>query len=109
MPRFMSDLGALRCAMALVVVFLVVMSPFSLAPASPHGWSIIPTVLSPALFVIFVFVLPLDLVMTLVFRSDREGDERERLSRVLLIETVLTVALIASWTPFVLSLVEQTP
>ena len=109
MRKLLSDLGALRAAMAIVVVVLVVMSPFALAPQSAHGWAIVPTVLAPALFVIFAFVLPLDVIMTLVFRSDKQGAERDRLSRVLLIEVVLFLVLAAAWTPFILNVLDQSP
>lgn len=109
MRKLMSELGALRSGMAFVVALLVVASPFALAPASAHGWAIVPTVIAPALFAIFIFVLPLDLAMTLVFRSDKSGGERQRLNRVLAVETILTLTLILSWTPFVVSLVNQSP
>ena len=64
------------------------------------------TVVSPALFVIFVFVLPLDLFMTWVFMSDKTGEERGRLKRVMLTEGALLAALTVSWTPFLVDLLD---
>jgi len=107
--KLMSDLGALRSGMAIAVILLVIGSPFALAPASAHGWAILPTVIAPALFVIFIFVLPLDLVMTLVFRSDKTGTERQRFNRILVAEGTLTALLTLSWTPFVVGLVTEVP
>ena len=107
MSTFFRDMGPLRGMMAVVVLILVLSAPAALTPASAYGWSVLPTVVAPALFVIFIFVLPLDVVMTLVFRSDKEGEERARLSKVLVIDVVLTAALALSWTPYILSLLDQ--
>lgn len=101
------DLGPLRVAMAVTVALLVIAAPFALQPTNPNGWAIWPTVVAPALFVIFIFVLPLDVTMTLVFRADKEGAERARLTRVLTTELVLIALLVAAWIPFVLGLLDQ--
>ena len=92
--------------MAITVALLVIAAPFALQPTNPHGWAIWPTVVAPALFVIFIFVLPLDVTMTLVFRADTQGAERARLTRVLTVELVLTALLTAAWIPFILRLLE---
>jgi len=52
-------------------------------------------------------VLPLDMIMTLVFRSDAHAEKRAALGRVLLTEGALLVALVLAWLPFVLQLVER--
>ena len=104
MQRIFIDLGLLRTAMAAIVLVLLVSAPLALQPASTEGWPLLWTVVIPALFVIFIFVLPLDLVMTLVFMSAKEGEERARLKRVLIAESVLTMLLAAAWTPFIVSI-----
>ena len=54
-----------------------------------------------------LFVLPLDMVMSVVFMSDRQGTERARMRRVLWIEAALLATLVASWTPFLADLLER--
>ena len=104
--KIFRDLGVLRSGMAVIVLALILASPFTTGGASVVGIALLTTIVSPALFVIFVFVLPLDLVMTMVFMADKDGPERARLRRVFIAESVLFIALCASWVPFVLRLLD---
>ena len=100
----LNDLGALRTGMAGIVVVLLIAAPFALQPSSAQGVELLWTVVAPALFVIFLFVLPLDLIMTWVFMSGCQGLERLRLRRVLVVESALTGLLVLAWTPFIMNL-----
>ena len=62
------------------------------------------SVIAPTLFVIMAFVLPLDITMTLIFMSDRQGPERRRLRRIAQAETVLLVAMLVAWMPLMMRL-----
>ncbi len=108
-PReFMTSFGALRVLLVVGVVGLIVAAPFSDGPIHSSGhasvWPLALGVIAPTLFVIMVFVLPLDITMTLVFMSDRQGAERRRLRRIAQTETVLLVAMIVAWMPLVMRL-----
>ena len=96
--------GALRVLLVIGVVALVIAAPFSDGPAHATGWPLVRNVIAPTLFVIMAFVLPLDVTMTLVFMSGRQGPERRRLRIVALVEGVLFIAMLAAWAPLLLRL-----
>jgi len=101
---WMNDLGALRIALCAVIVALIVAAPFSGGQARYEGLAFVVTVLTPALFVMFVFVLALDLLMTRVFLVDATGEARRRLVRVMKIEASLFTVLLIAWAPIVIRL-----
>ena len=108
-PReFLTSFGALRVLLLAGVVALIIAAPFSdgAVHASGHAsvWPLVRGVIAPTLFVIMVFVLPLDITMTLVFMSGRHGEERRRLRRIVQTETVALVAMIVAWIPLVMRL-----
>ena len=96
--------GALRVLLVVGVVALIVAAPFSDGPAYSTGWPLVRSVIAPTLFVIMAFVLPLDITMTLIFMSDRQGPERRRLRRIAQVETVLLVAMLVAWMPLMMRL-----
>ena len=99
-----SQLGVLRLLLLVGVVALIVAAPFSDVPAHSAGWPLVRGVIAPTLFVIMAFVLPLDITMTLVFMSGRQGPQRRRLRRIAVTEAVLLAAMLVAWTPLVLRL-----
>ena len=102
--EFARMFGTLRLLLAVGVVALIIAAPFSDVPAYSTGWPLVRGVIAPTLFVIMVFVVPLDITMTLVFMSDRQGAERRRLRLVAQTEAVLLVAMLVAWTPLVMRL-----
>ena len=94
-------LGPLRTMLVIIVLALIVISPFAGGRVVVSGWAIITTLLAPTLYVIMVFVLPLDIVMTRVFMSAAEGEARARYVRIIRIELLLLILLLISWAPFV--------
>ena len=101
---FFRGFGSLRIVLLAVVGILVLLAPVSGGTVSFEGVALITTLVAPVAFAIFVFVLPLDMMMTAIFRSDASQERRRQLRRVLLTETVLLLLLVLSWLPFVLSL-----
>lgn len=95
-------LGPLRTLLALSTLAVAALGPFLDGTADIHTWRIVPTVVGPTFMMMLVFVLPLDITMSLVFRADSPPVERARLGRVVLIEAVLFMLLLAAWTPFFL-------
>ena len=102
--EFVSMFGALRVLLVIGIVALIIAAPFSDGPIHSTGWTLVRSVIAPTLFVIMAFVLPLDITMTLVFMSDRQGPDRRRLWRIAQTETVLLVAMLIAWTPLVIRL-----
>ncbi len=102
--EFMGAFGALRVLLVIGVVALIIAAPFSDGPAHSTGWPLVRSVIAPTLFVIMAFVLPLDITMTLVFMSGRQGAERGRLRRIAQAEAVLLGAMLIAWIPLVMRL-----
>ena len=101
---FVRLFGTLRLLLVVTVAALIVVAPFSDGPSYATGWALARSVIAPTLFVIMAFVVPLDITMTLVFMSDREGPDRRRLKRIAQVESVLLVAMLVAWAPLVLRL-----
>ena len=100
----MNTFGALRVLLVVGVIAIIVAAPFSDGPAQAAGWPLVRNVIAPTLFVIMVFVIPLDITMTLVFMSGRRDPERRRLRLVAKTEALLLVVMLAAWTPLVIRL-----
>jgi hypothetical protein len=96
--------GFLRAALMLATLILVLLSPFAGGQVQTSGWPLVTTLLAPVFSAIMVFVLGLDILMTSVFMSGSSGAERQRLVLILRIEVLLLLILLASWAPFVVSL-----
>lgn len=92
----------LRTMLIILTFCVACVGPFLDGTADPHTWRILPTVIAPALMLMLVFALPLDMTMTLVFMSDTTPDKRRKLKRALQIEAAVTVFMVALWTPFYL-------
>ena len=101
---FLGTIGVLRVLLVLGVAALIIAAPFSDGPAQATGWPLVRSVIAPTLFVIMAFVLPLDITMTLVFMSGRQGAERRRLRLVALTEAALFVAMLGAWMPLLIRL-----
>ena len=122
------DLGALRIALLAAVAVLVVTSfftspyPFAgdeldaaLAAMAAGGPSPAPglasslgivwtTLVAPPLAVMMVFVVPLDMLMSRIYMTDKRGAERARYRRILVAEAAALAVLVAAWVPFFLGL-----
>ena len=90
--------------LALLVLVVSAASPFSEGPAVYAGWRLATTMIAPAIFVMLVFLLPLDMIMSAVFMSGGSPARRSRFRRIMGIELVLLVAMVVAWLPFVLRL-----
>ena len=102
--EFATMFGALRVLLVISVVALVIAAPFSDGSIHLTGWPLVRSVITPTLFVIMAFVLPLDITMTLVFMSGRQGAERRRLRLIAQTEAALLVAMLVAWMPLVMRL-----
>jgi len=105
--NYLRRVGFLRALLMLTTVLLVILSPFVGGHVQTSGWPIVTTLLAPVCFVIFIFVLCLDMLMTWVFMSGRSDDERRRFIMIVRSEALLLVILLVSWAPFVRELLRE--
>ena len=106
MNQWLRELGALRQLMIGFVLLLTVVAPFS-GSGEYHGAAVLVNFVAPAMYVIMIFVLPLDMLMSFIFRADKTGAERLRLNRILKLEMMVFIVMNISWLPFVVKLVTR--
>jgi len=106
---YLRRVGFLRAVLMLLSVLLVFLSPFAGGHIQTSGWPLITTLVAPVSFVIFSFLLCLDMLMTRVFMSGSTDAERRRFTLILRSEALLLLILLASWAPFVLALLRLRP
>jgi hypothetical protein len=100
--------GPLRVLLGLACLVVAGTSPFFGAP--DYSWSgFYPTIVAPTLVVLLLFVMPLEMTMTSIFRSDAGESDRRRLGHALIIEGLLYLTLIASWFPLLRALILAKP
>jgi len=101
----LSTLGPLRTVLVLAAVVAAGGAFFAdTGYYDPLSWAIVPRALVPTLAVTLLFVIPLDMLMTRVFMSDKQGEERQRFRRILKFEVAAYALLLLAWGPFLLSL-----
>jgi hypothetical protein len=101
---YLRRVGFLRAVLIATTVLLIFLAPFAGGHTQTSGWPLITTLLAPIFFVIYVFVLSLDMLMTRVFMSGSSGAARQRYRTIIRSEGLLLVILLLSWMPFVLEL-----
>ena len=107
--KLLKDLGALRAIMVACTVVLMVLAPFADGQVYVRDARLLTSVVAPALMVIFVFVLMLDITMTRIFSIDTTPERRAGMRRAVRIECVALLGLLAAWTPFMLRLFQVWP
>ncbi|HMM75245.1 MAG TPA: hypothetical protein PJ986_06035 [Gammaproteobacteria bacterium] len=107
--RLFKDLGALRAILLACTLVLIALAPFADGKTYLHDARLLTSVVAPALMVIFVFVLMLDITMTRIFSIDTSPERRAGMRRAVRIECWLLLTLLAAWTPFALRLFEIWP
>ena len=108
MLRLIHYFGPLRLLLGIACLVVAGTSPFFGAP--DYSWAgFYPTIVAPTLVVLLLFVMPLEMTMTTIFRSDASEADRRRLGHALLIEALLYLLLIASWFPLLRALILAKP
>lgn len=107
--NYLNRVGFLRAVLMLVSVLLVFLSPFAGGHIQTSGWPLLTTLVAPVCFVIFCFLLVLDMLMTRVFMSGSIAAERQRLTLIIRSEALVLLVLLASWAPFVVALLRLRP
>ena len=101
------DLGALRAVLVACTVALIALAPFADGAVHLHDSRLFPSVVAPALMVIFVLML--DITMTRIFSMDTSPERQSGMRRAVRIELGLLLLLLAAWTPFMLRLFQVWP
>jgi hypothetical protein len=104
--EYLKRIGFLRAVLMLITVLLAFLSLFAGGEVETSGWRLVTTLLAPVFFVIFTFLLSLDMLMTRVFMSASSGAERQRFTVIFRSEALLLVILLASWTPYMLTFMQ---
>ncbi len=90
-----------------VLLALIVLGPFAGGPVEAPDASVLLSVVAPAFYVIMLFVLPLDITMSSVFMSDKQGEERARFRFIIRTEVAFFVVMLLAWLPFVIRLLKS--
>ncbi len=109
LTRLLNDLGALRAIMVACTLLLIALAPFADGNVHVHDSRLLTSVIAPALMVIFVFVLLLDITMTRIFSIDTTPERRAGMRRAVRLEFFALLALVAAWMPFMLRLFRVLP
>lgn len=101
-------MNPLRKILAIVTLSIACIGPFLDGTADTHGWRIFPTVIAPAVMMILVFMLPLDMTMARIFLSDADEAHRQRLKSAIKLDAWLMLILLVAWLPFFVRFFEIT-
>jgi hypothetical protein len=96
----LSQLGPLRVILFLATLLVALTGPFLDGNVDVHSWRILPTVIAPALMLILLFVLPLDITMAAIFMTAVDSTQKGRLRYAIKFEIGLMAALVLAWTPY---------
>jgi hypothetical protein len=107
--NFCRRIGALRCGLATITILVVSAAPFADGTVHMHDWRIFPSVIAPALMMILVFALTLDITMARTFMTDANEDKRGRLRTAIRFEAFLLLLMLLAWLPFVLKVLDLSP
>lgn len=95
--------------MMLTALGCIAAAPFADGKTYIHDWRLLPTVIAPSVMMMLVFAIPLDVCMAKIFMSDADDGEVARLARAIRVELVVLAALVLSWLPFMLKLMDFWP
>lgn len=104
LKRLIERIGLLRFLLALGIVGLSAVAPFSGGGVRYAGWAMFPTLIVPAIVPMLFFVLPLDMIMCGVYMSGANDAKRRRYRFIVAMDALLFAVLFLAWLPFFLSL-----
>lgn len=98
------DFGILRILMILLAIALMALRPWADAEVIYGEWSMIPTLVAPALVPIVFMGLWLDVIMCFVFKSDKTGAVRKMYKIAIVADVTTVLVLLLVWLTFFTSL-----
>ena len=94
------DFGILRVLLILLAIVLMALRPWSDAEVIYGEWSMIPTLVAPALVPIVFMGLWLDVIMCFVFKSDKTGAVRKMYKIAIATDVTTVLVLLLVWLTF---------
>ena len=101
---FLGQLRPLRAALILVAIITILAKPHAGAEIAYSGWEMVSTLLMPVFAPLIFMLLMLDALMSRVWMSEAEGDERSRLRLVMRVDLIVGLLLLVYWVPFFIAL-----
>lgn len=93
-------IGPLRYALYSAVIISFFLRPELGATLSYEGWYIVSDLLVPVITPILFMLLLLDVIMAMVYRSDKTDIVKSRYLKIVFINLVLAITLFSYWLPF---------
>ena len=100
LSSLLRSIGVLRCGHALIALAVICAAPFADGSVYLEDWRIFPSVIAPAVMMMILFGLPLDIAMSRIFMVDATEAERQRLRLVVRFDVALLLVVFFAWLPF---------
>lgn len=94
-------LGLFRTVMLALILVLAMLGAFNDGQTHVEGLPLLTSVVAPAMMVIMIFVLLLDITMTRVFASEAEPTRKAQLRFASVVDSWSLLLLVLTWAPFV--------
>ena len=92
------QVGLLRVIWGIIVVLCVLMVFF--ADGDAAGWHVIPVYVAPVMVVLNIWGLFLDLLISWLFMTQKQAQERLRYRNIMVWDGFMVALLFAFWGPF---------
>jgi hypothetical protein len=101
---FLGQLRPLRAVLILGAIIAILGKPEAGTPVVYSGWEMVSTLLIPVFAPLIFMLLMLDALMSRVWMSEAEGEERKRLRLVVRVDVIVGLLLLVYWIPFFIAL-----
>ncbi len=100
----LGQLRPLRAVLILAAIIAILGRPEVGEPVVYSGWGLVNTLLIPVLAPLVFMLLMLDALMSRVWMSEAEGEEKKRLWLVVRVDIIVGLLLLVYWLPFFIAL-----
>lgn len=100
----LAQLRPLRVVLILAGIVAILGRPEIGEPVVYSGWGVVTTLLIPVLAPILFMLLLLDALMSRVWMSEAQGEEKSRLRLVMRVDLIVGLLMLLSWLPFFIAL-----
>lgn len=104
MKELVRTFGPLRIALIVLVVVDMVLRPTPGSEINYEGIKVVSDLLAPVLSPILFMLLLLDVMMAMIYRSDKKDKVRSQYLIIVLFELLLAILFILYWIPYFRSL-----
>ena len=101
---FLGQLRPLRAVLILAAIIAILGRPDIGEPVVYSGWGMVNTLLIPVLAPLIFMLLMLDALMSRVWMSEAEGDEKKRFQLIVRVDVIVGLLLLLYWLPFFIAL-----